>query len=109
MHLNRQVVQRIHPKPVTRRKNRRRTVFRNDGGAGKAISRDERRAIVYRRVVWSAVEEHRSMAGECLLSIAANDRPPDRIERLAAGDHPHANIDYFHLVLSLGKPVAHTV
>jgi hypothetical protein len=109
MHLNQQVIQRIDAKGVAWRQNRRRTVFRDDCRAGERISRDQCRAIVHRGVVRFAVEEHRSMACERLLSVATDDRSPDRFERLAAGYHAHANIYYFHLVLFFCEPITNAV
>ncbi len=56
-----------------------------------------------------AVEQHRSMAGERLLPIAMDDWLLAWIERLAAGNHAHANVHYFHLVLFLREPVTKPV
>ncbi len=119
VHLNNQVVQHINAKAIARRQNRCRTVFRDDRRAGEGIARDQRRPIVYRRVMGFAVEEHRSMASDRLLSVALlsvtllsvtiDDWLPARIERLAAGNHAHANVHYFHLVLVLCEPVTKPV
>src|ERR1700691_1860678 len=99
MHLDDQVVQRIDVKAVARRQNGRRTVFRDDRRAEKRIPRDQRLAIVYRRAMGFTVEEHRSMAGERLVSIAKDHWLSARIERWAAGNHTHANIHDFHFML----------
>ena len=42
-------------------------------------------------------------------AIPTDDRPPDRIERLAAGNHPHANVHHLHLVLFFGEPITKPV
>src|SRR5580704_17238278 len=114
VHLNNQVVQHINAKAIARRQNRYRTVFRDDRRAGEGIARDQCRPIVYRCVMGFAVEERRSMAGDRLLSVTLLSVEMDDwltvwIERLVAGNHPHANVHYFHLMLFLCEPVTKPV